>query len=170
MLTSMLRTCMLLPLLCIFLQAHHSCLLPIGHSTQRAAWPASSGWHLTVASAVIDTVLAIAPAVHDVQCKFPAGFFHPNIYPSGTVCLSILNEVGNNPASAHCRALSPASSKAITAAAAACTVLHRVFFAVLYKQSMGTLLDPTGQVGTVGCMQGAWRNIRSPYLHTCPLP
>lgn len=28
-----------------------------------------------------------------LQCKFPAGFFHPNIYPSGTVCLSILNEV-----------------------------------------------------------------------------
>lgn len=27
-----------------------------------------------------------------VQCQFPAGFFHPNIYPSGTVCLSILNE------------------------------------------------------------------------------
>jgi ubiquitin-conjugating enzyme E2 I len=26
------------------------------------------------------------------KCKFPAGFFHPNIYPSGTVCLSILNE------------------------------------------------------------------------------
>lgn len=26
------------------------------------------------------------------QCKFPTGFFHPNIYPSGTVCLSILNE------------------------------------------------------------------------------
>jgi hypothetical protein len=28
-----------------------------------------------------------------MQCKFPAGFYHPNIYPSGTVCLSILNEV-----------------------------------------------------------------------------
>jgi ubiquitin-conjugating enzyme E2 I len=28
-----------------------------------------------------------------VQCKFDAGFFHPNVYPSGTVCLSILNEV-----------------------------------------------------------------------------
>ena len=27
-----------------------------------------------------------------LQCKFPPGFFHPNIYPSGTVCLSILNE------------------------------------------------------------------------------
>jgi hypothetical protein len=27
-----------------------------------------------------------------LQCKLPAGFFHPNIYPSGTVCLSILNE------------------------------------------------------------------------------
>lgn len=26
------------------------------------------------------------------KVKFPAGFYHPNIYPSGTVCLSILNE------------------------------------------------------------------------------
>lgn len=26
------------------------------------------------------------------QCRLPAGFFHPNIYPSGTVCLSILSE------------------------------------------------------------------------------
>lgn len=26
------------------------------------------------------------------KCKFPPNFFHPNIYPSGTVCLSILNE------------------------------------------------------------------------------
>jgi ubiquitin-conjugating enzyme E2 I len=26
------------------------------------------------------------------KCKFPASFFHPNVYPSGTVCLSILNE------------------------------------------------------------------------------
>ena len=26
------------------------------------------------------------------KCKFPQGFFHPNIYPSGTVCLSILSE------------------------------------------------------------------------------
>eukprot|EP01100_Stratorugosa_tubuloviscum_P014819 TRINITY_DN812_c1_g1_i1.p1 TRINITY_DN812_c1_g1~~TRINITY_DN812_c1_g1_i1.p1 ORF type:complete len:159 (+),score=78.48 TRINITY_DN812_c1_g1_i1:173-649(+) len=26
------------------------------------------------------------------KCKFPAGFFHPNIFPSGTVCLSILND------------------------------------------------------------------------------
>eukprot|EP00013_Stygamoeba_regulata_P016561 CAMPEP_0177681742 /NCGR_PEP_ID=MMETSP0447-20121125/30887_1 /TAXON_ID=0 /ORGANISM="Stygamoeba regulata, Strain BSH-02190019" /LENGTH=156 /DNA_ID=CAMNT_0019191197 /DNA_START=226 /DNA_END=693 /DNA_ORIENTATION=- len=25
------------------------------------------------------------------KCQFPAGFFHPNIFPSGTVCLSILN-------------------------------------------------------------------------------
>ncbi len=27
-----------------------------------------------------------------MQCKLPEKFFHPNIYPSGTVCLSILNE------------------------------------------------------------------------------
>lgn len=26
------------------------------------------------------------------KCMLPKGFFHPNIYPSGTVCLSILNE------------------------------------------------------------------------------
>ncbi|KAL4434609.1 hypothetical protein ABPG77_002732 [Micractinium sp. CCAP 211/92] len=26
------------------------------------------------------------------KCKLPEKFFHPNIYPSGTVCLSILNE------------------------------------------------------------------------------
>ncbi|CCE92365.1 E2 SUMO-conjugating protein UBC9 TDEL_0E01220 [Torulaspora delbrueckii] len=26
------------------------------------------------------------------KVRFPAGFYHPNIYPSGTVCLSILNE------------------------------------------------------------------------------
>jgi len=26
------------------------------------------------------------------KCQFPANFFHPNVYPSGTVCLSILNE------------------------------------------------------------------------------
>ena len=26
------------------------------------------------------------------KCKFNEGFFHPNIYPSGTVCLSILSE------------------------------------------------------------------------------
>ncbi|CAK9437420.1 uncharacterized protein LODBEIA_P17980 [Lodderomyces beijingensis] len=26
------------------------------------------------------------------KVKFPQGFFHPNVYPSGTICLSILNE------------------------------------------------------------------------------
>ncbi|KAI8799367.1 SUMO conjugating enzyme Hus5 [Cladochytrium replicatum] len=26
------------------------------------------------------------------KCKFVGGLFHPNVYPSGTVCLSILNE------------------------------------------------------------------------------
>ncbi|XP_073018763.1 SUMO-conjugating enzyme SCE1-like [Primulina eburnea] len=26
------------------------------------------------------------------KCKFPQGYFRPNIYPSGTVCLSILKE------------------------------------------------------------------------------
>ncbi|EFA82218.1 putative E2 enzyme Ubc9 [Heterostelium album PN500] len=29
------------------------------------------------------------------KCRFPKDFFHPNIYPSGTVCLSIVNEDGN---------------------------------------------------------------------------
>ncbi|KAL2462332.1 SUMO-conjugating enzyme SCE1 [Abeliophyllum distichum] len=26
------------------------------------------------------------------KCKFPQDFFHPNVYPCGTICLSILNE------------------------------------------------------------------------------
>lgn len=26
------------------------------------------------------------------KCRFDAGFFHPNIYPSGTVCLSLVDE------------------------------------------------------------------------------
>ncbi|KAK9448285.1 ubiquitin-conjugating enzyme/RWD-like protein [Limtongia smithiae] len=26
------------------------------------------------------------------KCKFSPNFYHPNVYPSGTVCLSILNE------------------------------------------------------------------------------
>ena len=26
------------------------------------------------------------------KIKFPTGFYHPNVYPSGTICLSILNE------------------------------------------------------------------------------
>ena len=30
-----------------------------------------------------------------LQCKFRQSFFHPNVYPSGTVCLSILNEVSS---------------------------------------------------------------------------
>ena len=27
-----------------------------------------------------------------VQCKFTPVLFHPNVYPSGTICLSILSE------------------------------------------------------------------------------
>lgn len=26
------------------------------------------------------------------KVRFPSGFYHPNVYPSGTICLSILNE------------------------------------------------------------------------------
>lgn len=26
------------------------------------------------------------------KVRFPLGFYHPNVYPSGTICLSILNE------------------------------------------------------------------------------
>lgn len=26
------------------------------------------------------------------KIQFPAGFYHPNVYPSGTICLSILND------------------------------------------------------------------------------
>ncbi|EPZ34686.1 ubiquitin-conjugating enzyme 9 [Rozella allomycis CSF55] len=26
------------------------------------------------------------------KCKFPAGFYHPNVYPSGNVCLDIIGD------------------------------------------------------------------------------
>ncbi|EGG14906.1 putative E2 enzyme Ubc9 [Cavenderia fasciculata] len=29
------------------------------------------------------------------KCRFPKDFFHPNVYPSGTVCLSIVNDDGD---------------------------------------------------------------------------
>ncbi|GAQ85356.1 sumo conjugation enzyme 1 [Klebsormidium nitens] len=29
------------------------------------------------------------------ECAFPAGFFHPNVYPSGKICLSIINPPEN---------------------------------------------------------------------------
>eukprot|EP01132_Coremiostelium_polycephalum_P004701 gene4701-5873_t len=29
------------------------------------------------------------------KCRFPKDFFHPNIFPSGSVCLSIVNEDGD---------------------------------------------------------------------------
>ena len=38
---------------------------------------------------------ALLKAHVTLQCKFAPNFFHPNIYPSGTVCLSILNEVSS---------------------------------------------------------------------------
>lgn len=39
------------------------------------------------------------------KCKFPQGFFHPNVYPSGTVCLSILNEDSVSFADTFCRSV-----------------------------------------------------------------
>ncbi len=50
----------------------------------RSSWP-----YLTLI-ATRCWLLARVLARHTGQ--FPGGFFHPNIYPSGTVCLSILNE------------------------------------------------------------------------------
>ncbi|CAG2169314.1 unnamed protein product [Oppiella nova] len=29
------------------------------------------------------------------ECYFPTGFFHPNVYPSGKICLSIINTPEN---------------------------------------------------------------------------
>lgn len=42
-----------------------------------------------------ETAWGIWNAAEHRRCALsanPQGFFHPNIYPSGTVCLSILNE------------------------------------------------------------------------------
>ena len=29
---------------------------------------------------------------HPPKVRFPGGFFHPNVYPSGTVCLSLVDQ------------------------------------------------------------------------------
>ena len=34
----------------------------------------------------------LTPAPFRLQCKFTPVLFHPNVYPSGTICLSILSE------------------------------------------------------------------------------
>lgn len=63
-------------------------------------WPRSARLGARTTRILIGTVAFFPLAIHFTEdypskppkCKFPAGFFHPNVYPSGTVCLSILNE------------------------------------------------------------------------------
>jgi ubiquitin-conjugating enzyme E2 I len=73
-----------------------------------------------------------------------AGFFHPNVYPSGTVCLSILNEedawkpgitikqilLGVQDLLDSPNPLSPAQEDA-----------YRIFTQVLLRCSLGTLIS-----------------------------
>lgn len=49
----------------------------------------------TIWEGAVYPLTVIFPAEYPTKppkCKFDSGFWHPNIYPSGTVCLSILNE------------------------------------------------------------------------------
>ena len=51
--------------------------------------PLDSVWE----GAKIPMILTYSWSVHKPpKCRFPAGFFHPNIYPSGTVSVSSINE------------------------------------------------------------------------------
>ncbi|CAN6562929.1 unnamed protein product [Malus baccata var. baccata] len=50
-------------------------------------------WHCTIPGRPAEDYPSKPP-----KCKFSSGFFHPNVYPSGTVCLSILNEDSWRPA------------------------------------------------------------------------
>ena len=52
------------------------------------------GWDIWTSSSCTETEADLPVCAG--QCKFPPKFYHPNIYPSGTVCLSILNEVGQS--------------------------------------------------------------------------
>eukprot|EP00983_Pelagomonas_calceolata_P109952 1159615-Pelagomonas_calceolata.AAC.2 len=63
---------------------------------------------LICTSRVLAIPLSVAFLCTCLQCKFPAGFYHPNIYPSGTVCLSILNEVSGIQAMLRASALAAA--------------------------------------------------------------
>ena len=50
--------------------------------------PKDTAWE----GAKIPMLLRYRRAHQPPNCKFPAGFFHTNVYPSGTVCVSTVNE------------------------------------------------------------------------------
>lgn len=50
--------------------------------------PTGSEWEGSKIPMTLDYTRAHGPP----KCKFPAGFFHPNIYPSGTIYVSTLDE------------------------------------------------------------------------------
>lgn len=45
-----------------------------------------------IALLIILLTLNVVLLTHKTTGKFPAGFFHPNVFPSGSVCLSILGD------------------------------------------------------------------------------
>lgn len=78
-------------LVLIVLMPDKHTLITCSHMTSKPA--CLIALHKThIRSMVIHTCFAHCVS-HAVQCRFPAGFFHPNVYPSGQVCLSIINEV-----------------------------------------------------------------------------
>ncbi|KAK3216435.1 hypothetical protein GRF29_8g3254506 [Pseudopithomyces chartarum] len=54
-----------------------------------ASHPAS---HSIPPSPLLSTTVLTKYPTKPPKCKFSPPLFHPNVYPSGTVCLSILNE------------------------------------------------------------------------------
>lgn len=68
-----------------------------GHHLGRRLLPSDVRWRIITPSSTASIMphrlefLEGYPA-KPPKVKFPPNFFHPNIYPSGTVCLSILNE------------------------------------------------------------------------------
>ena len=70
-------------------------LSPHNRVFRRLSFKATQGINISTLQQPCSAVTTLLKAHVTLQCKFAPNFFHPNIYPSGTVCLSILNEVSS---------------------------------------------------------------------------
>ncbi|KAJ6169511.1 hypothetical protein N7497_002354 [Penicillium chrysogenum] len=67
-----------------------------------AGWPDLKNWECAIPGKAntlwegglfkLDLIFPDEYPTKPPKCKFTPALFHPNVYPSGTVCLSILNE------------------------------------------------------------------------------
>ncbi len=71
-----------------------SCLQCFSPAVLLRAFFDCARWQTPWEGAIYELVLEFPEEYPDKppKCRFPAHFFHPNVYPSGTVCLSLVDE------------------------------------------------------------------------------